>query len=65
MKDCVYHGKAFEFYSEFYGEMLKMLGKEVMRMIDILERSRVFETKDAAEQVLIQGDQKKIIRYLR
>lgn len=49
----VYHGKAFEFYSQFYGKMLKMLSKEVMRMIDILERSRVFETKDVAEQILI------------
>jgi len=39
MKDDVSHGKVFEFYYEFYGEVLKMLNKEVMRMIDVLERS--------------------------
>lgn len=39
MMDGVCHGKVFEFYYEFYGEVLKMLNKEVMKMIDVLERS--------------------------
>lgn len=37
MKGCVCYGKGFEFYFEFYGEMLMMLSKEVMRIIYVLE----------------------------